>query len=631
MRKKLYIILFCLVIAVAASGIVLLLSTSNDRTDFVYHDVTATDVMPILDEKSPVYNLIVSDELFEYMKENSIDMLDMASDYFNVIINQKIESNVIYIRSDPHKMNAEFNLVDVYDTSNKFSAIIRIAECARQAAGFPDLKQENSQTAEQPQTAVEKSDREKALSAMYAMARKLADKGSAYTKNAVEQDLIAQTMEIYDSSTEIMASDHLVSLKYKDYYVNYDGENRVSIVCGSLETACSALEYFVYEYIQNGRTEGNYFVIPTPKTELRAGEYLDCMIGGIPVKDYSIEYVSSKTYYDSREIAEYLNQYFIKNYGKDMLARKSDYNWEQRYKIIIGAAHYDESELFYNRTDEAGNPVVPDLMDYKIVQKDRHLYILGGSDWAIKYAVDYLIENFFSPQANIPQNYTKSGNFSGEALFPLTENATVRIMSNNVWDRPWNSYAWQEIGENCSNMRRFQKIAKVYAAYLPDVLSLQEMSYYFINQMVEDINQYGGGKYRVADYRVAGLAQRNYTPIIYNQKTVTLLDSGSHVFHYASNASTKSYTWAYFRHNKTGRCFLVYSTHLWWRNNKIEPKSSYYRTRQLTEICDDSDVQLKKYDCPCFVMGDMNCKATSDEFKTLLKRSFSDCFGFNYS
>ena len=587
---------------------------------------TEPETVLILEDTSPVYNLILSDELFDYMKENSIEMLDLMNDYFNVIINEKIDENVVYIRNDLHEMNAEFNLVDVYDPSNKFSAIVKIAEYAKLAAGIPD--KESSSKAEAGQTSSEKEEiktaRETALADMAAAAKKIADKAASYTKSAVENDLLQKTIEIYGTSAEIMADDRVSPLKYKDYYVKFSNSG-ISIVCGSLESASEALDYFVYEYIQTGHVEGDYFIIPAPKTELHAGEYLSGSIAGKSLKEYVIEYVENKEYYDSAEIADYLNKYFIKNFGLDLLSDSSSSAIYGKSRIVIGKSSYQESDDFYNAVP------TPDLMDYQITQSGDNLYILGGSDWAIKFATDYLIENYFSEEKEVPKNFQKSGNISGENLFPKYEGTNLRIMSNNVWERSSNSIYWNQVGENCSYNARLPQMAKVYAMYQPDILSLQEMSFYFINGLVSSINELcannqSHAKYRVADRHVEGLAVRNYTPIIYNQNTLTLLDTGSHLFQYGQNRNTKSYTWACFEIKQTKQKFVVYSTHFWWKSDKIYPNSSSYRKRQMAEISEDWKNLKKTYNCPCFVMGDMNCNSQSKEFNSLLGLGFVDCY-----
>ncbi len=589
--------------------------------------VTKSDTVLILEDTSPVYNLILSDELFDYMKENDIEMLDLMNDYFNVIINEKIDENVIYIRNDLHEMNAEFNLVDVYDPSNKFSAIIKIAEYARLAAGIPDKNSSKTNGSQQSSNETEavKTARETALAQMAAGAKNIAEKAASYTKSAVENDLLQKTIEIYGTSSDIMADDRVSPLKYKDYYVKYNNASGVSIVCGSLETASEALEFFVYEYIQTGHVEGDYFVIPTPKTELHEGEYLSGSIAGVSLKDFIIEYVESKEYYDSAEIADYLNKYFVKNFGLEMLAGTSPESAYGKRKIVIGKTNHQESLDFY-QTDPA-----PDLMDYQIRQSRGNLYISGGSDWAIKYATDYMINEYFSEEKEVPKDFQKTGNIVGQNLFPKYEGSDVRIMSNNVWERTTNSDYWSKMGENCSYKARLPQLAKVYAMYRPDVLSLQEMSLYYINDLVASINQQCEvsqikAKYRVADRHVEGLAARNYTPIVYNQNTLTLLDTGSHIFGYGQNRNTKSYTWACFEVKKTKQKFVIYSTHFWWKSDKIYPNSSTYRKRQMAEIGADWENLRKKYNCPCFVMGDMNCNSQSKEFKSLLNLGFLDCY-----
>ena len=588
--------------------------------------MTASDSVMILDDTSPVYNLILSDELFDYMKENDIEMLDLMNDYFNVIINEKIDENVVYIRNDLHQMNAEFNLVDVYDPSNKFSAIVKIAEYAKLAAGIPEQNGSKKDGTEKTTAENEevKTARETALAEIASGAKKIADKAASYTKTAVENDLLQKTIEIYGTSMEIMEEASVSPLKYKDYYVKFD-DSGISIVCGSLESASDALDYFVYEYIQTGHVEGDYFLIHAPKTELHEGEYLKGSIAGVSLDNYLIEYVQTKEYYDSQEIAEYLEQYFVKNFGLEMFADDASPKVYEKKRIVIGRTNHQESIDFYE-ADPA-----PDLFDYQIRQSGGNLYILGGSDWAIKYATDYLINEYFAKEKEIPKDFIHSGNICGENLFPKIEGANIRIMSNNVWERSSNSSSWRDLGENCSYNARLPKLAKVYAMYQPDVLSLQEMSLYFINGLVDSINQTceNGGikaRYRVADWHVKGLAQRNYTPIVYNQNTLTLLDTGSHLYGYGQNRNTKSYTWACFEIKKTKQKFVVYSTHFWWKSDKIYPNSSTYRKRQMAEISEDWKKRQEIYHCPCFVMGDMNCNSQSKEFKSLIGLGFVDCY-----
>ena len=46
----------------------------------------------------------------------------------------------------------------------------------------------------------------------------------------------------------------------------------------------------------------------------------------------------------------------------------------------------------------------------------------------------------------------------------------------------------------------------------------------------------------------------------------------------------------------------------------------------MAEIGADWENLRKKYNCPCFVMGDMNCNSQSKEFKSLLNLGFLDCY-----
>ena len=197
-------------------------------------------------------------------------------------------------------------------------------------------------------------------------------------------------------------------------------------------------------------------------------------------------------------------------------------------------------------------------------------------------------------------------------------------MSNNVMDMDYNS--WYRLGEDSSNRYRFKEMAKAYIAYNPDVLSFQELNPrpYFSNFMLQEINS-GGRNYQYVDGAYTFYIPRNYTPMIYNTDTLNLIESGAHTFTYGSNSGTKSYTWGCFENKKTGFRFIAFSTHLWWKKETVYAGSSDMRAEQMKEICDMADLLIKKYACPCFVMGDFNCNSTQKEYATMAKNDFSDC------
>lgn len=204
-----------------------------------------------------------------------------------------------------------------------------------------------------------------------------------------------------------------------------------------------------------------------------------------------------------------------------------------------------------------------------------------------------------------------------------TEGANLRIMTNNVWDNKNNLPAWKDIGEDCSEEARSQGFALVYTEYLPDVVNFQEMSPTMVELILKHMKD-AGVNYSLLSY--ASTTPKDDTCIIYNPETVTLIESGHHIYEYGSNKNSKSYTWGLFKLKSNGKRFISLSTHLWWKSEANEPGSDELRRRQAAEVVALADELIAKYDCPFFVQGDFNTKTTSTAFKEFLNGNFEMCY-----
>lgn len=650
-HKRIFQLLTCAAVScLMASAVSCSALEKNYADNFAQETVSPSDHVVLLDNDAPILSMIVSDELLTNMRTNGLNKLQLLQKYFNLMVNEEIEENVVYIRAlnnvtSPSDCDQRLISVEEYmretDLSAEHEKNSRIVKASvpllDQAAVFGRDAVEASASEKKPLTdsilngsllALDGAspyseeiarqmvaDRKAAVAKILSKAKTALREAAPYGKTAYEEILARQTAASYRTSSELLSEGPMRSLKYKDYYISSD-ENEIAIVCGSLDSAQEALDYFRTEYIESGKIDGSRYLINEPKTEAHEGQYLNAKVSGKSLNEYTIVYSKDSQYYDSEQPADYLNDYFLKNLGRKLNVNNYNYTSVLNQKLVIGKVPYTVSTDYYNQS--------PDICSYQIDQESDDLYILGGSDWAIQYAVDYMIDEYFSQDKNVPKNFHKSGSIYGMYLFDKYDGSDVRIMTNNVWDKPCNTAVWEESGENCSNNARLKEMAKAYMAYNPDVLALQEMNHYFINYLIEKVNE-SGRNYKVADRIANGNIYRNCTPILYNADTVELLESDAHVFRYASNANSKSYTWGYFKDKKSGEDFIVFSTHLWWQKDKNYPKSSYYREKQIEEVCTKADELIAKYNCPCFIMGDFNCTASAQEYGTLTAMGYDDC------
>lgn len=611
-RMMLRVILTVMVLAACAA-----VCTSCDKGSANRYGEEKPDKIFLVTDDTPNCSMIISDEIYKYLNEEDdySYLLDLMNDYFNIVINDEIDPNTVYIKAVSEKIDAEVRLAEVYDVSNKVSFIIQMAEAGRSVFHEHSVNSEESAAETVPKT------NNKLVSAVTSSLKKAADKASVYSVKAMKDEFIEKTNQIYSKSEKIISDKNIDELKYSDYYIDIDDDNGISIVCGSQEAVLRALDYFLNEYVQMGTSEQGDYYIHVPDSRLHVGHYLKGSIANKSVSQYSIVYYCDSQYYDSRENAKYLKEYFSKNFGVDLFIKDTDCSGSTiQNRIVIGRTKLPVCESFYGSA--------PDVMDYQILQQGDDLYILGGSDWAIKYAIDYLIEHFFDKEITVPYSYSQSGSMYGEYVYQKSDESHLRIMSNNVWDYGINNNTWIAKGESSDNRNRFRQMAKVYLAYVPDVLSFQELSprQYYSNFMLSEINK-TGRNYKFVDGVFTFYVERNHTPIIYNEDTLTLIESGAYVFPRGKgqNHDTKSYTWGYFEVKSSGYRFIAFSTHLWWKKDSAQPGSSLLRAEQMTMICNKANELIAKYGCPVFVMGDFNCRSSANEFQTMFRYDFADC------
>ena len=261
---------------------------------------------------------------------------------------------------------------------------------------------------------------------------------------------------------------------------------------------------------------------------------------------------------------------------------------------------------------------VKDPYSYVIEEKDGDLYVAGGGTFGLRKAAGIVADLLRA--GGIPAGYTASGTSWGDELFPLTEGADVRLMSNNVWESDKNK--WAAIGENSDAAVRSEGLAAVYMAYDPDVICFQEMSRAMITFLMSKLRT-GGRKYELLDY--TDIKSKPYTCLIYRADRVELLDSGHKEFEIGNNGS-KSYTWGLFRMKESGKTFIAVSTHWWHDNETNTPGSDSWREAQAALIGEDTRALIEKYACPVFVMGDYNCKTNSRAYQVMVSNGFRDVF-----
>ena len=190
-------------------------------------------------------------------------------------------------------------------------------------------------------------------------------------------------------------------------------------------------------------------------------------------------------------------------------------------------------------------------------------------------------------------------------------------MSQNQWNCTPNSQWWEERGLDCSAECRMKGHVRVISDLLPDVLGGQE-----VNMEMQKHLLWGLLESKLPYTQIYG----NYTPIIYRADKLELLDTEyilypEYGYDYEgkfNDSRSKSCNLGVFRVKEDGKVFVFATTHLWWKDGKNAENKHYQegsdqvRAVQMKMACDFIDRYREKYNCPAFLVGDMNATYDSD-------------------
>lgn len=168
---------------------------------------------------------------------------------------------------------------------------------------------------------------------------------------------------------------------------------------------------------------------------------------------------------------------------------------------------------------------------------------------------------------------------------------------------------------------REDELYTVYCKYSPDVLGLQEttLAWYeskLMKNLAHDYTEVNTNDEALKWFEENGDPSRqNYVTLFYKTERFDLLEKGW--FHYANTEDpSKCVTWAVLKDKATGGVFGACATHYEWRHGHEYDLARVGNSKEMLACMNDIK---KKYNCPVFAFGDLNCYITSDAYKYLIE------------
>jgi endonuclease/exonuclease/phosphatase family metal-dependent hydrolase len=170
----------------------------------------------------------------------------------------------------------------------------------------------------------------------------------------------------------------------------------------------------------------------------------------------------------------------------------------------------------------------------------------------------------------------------------------------------------------------------------PDIAALQEVSgHWWASPMFEHFSDtYGIVRGDMADaLRRAGPPppakdgkeqpeSASHTHLLYRKDRLALLDSGFDIFH-VSLGTSKGVTWAVFEDKRSGRRFISFSTHFWFKH-KLKEDDALRELNVRSILRRVTEIRRKWGDIPVIGGGDLNCNPGSHALETFRREGYAN-------
>ena len=266
--------------------------------------------------------------------------------------------------------------------------------------------------------------------------------------------------------------------------------------------------------------------------------------------------------------------------------------------------------------------------EFAVATYKHGIEIVADNCFVYEYALDYCKANLEALLAEAKQSagvlYREDTSAKLRAAKDpsiLDRSGEIRLLYHNVWG--WDNgpapQGW--INGKSEPSQRSRAMAETHKTLAPDVICLQEYTNFLMRSCEDSIV---AELEKTGDYAEVKLPPvdkiETATPIIYNTKTVKLIDSGVHKFTFGGGMD-KFLTWGVFETVAKGKKFGVISGHLAYQGGE---DGNMYRMCQIPLMMYRAERIKSTHKCPVFFGGDMNCPGFSAPYRLFLNMGAVD-------
>ena len=300
------------------------------------------------------------------------------------------------------------------------------------------------------------------------------------------------------------------------------------------------------------------------------------------------------------DCATFFKEQIKKKVGVDISIARS--TTEKKYEFLIGNSGREISKAYFDA------PYAENAAKYGVVIDGTKVFLAGRSKLVIMESIKYFIEKYVGDTTKIKLEDKVTDLIEidpASVSIPVKSDVNgIRFVTNNILKQ---SVVARESAQRGEDLKRAYLILK------PDVVAMQEVDSLWIEKYsLESLMGEIG-------YKMTPVGNKKHSnPIIYNEKTVKLIDSGYKTYG-ATDAlgQYKSYQWALFEQLATGKRFIAVSTHFISGNyNSQRTQCANQLAKEIKKIASDNG------NVPVIIGGDFNTEPSTSAC-TVLKSSFN--------
>lgn len=415
------------------------------------------------------------------------------------------------------------------------------------------------------------------------------------------------------------------SVCMKGNYIIINGADNFAMV--------KAVNYFcnvLLKKVEKTADSNNVTLNFEEKKEIGMISSAEIYVNNVPLKDFVVIYPENDKFCERR--AKDLVDCCYSTWGLSLVL-SDDTSLASDHEILVGKTNRDESAQHSSKMD-----LNPMEYEYSVINGKLSLLGYNNNGFGLYEACESMVYNLMNAEkTNLEDGFVKgfSMKLNADKFASLADDSDIRVMTSNLMHWEWMDDSNEWLGySNC--LPRAEVFYANLMYYKPDVVGSQEVSPEWTEALKIILN---GTDYKILYEKIPddkapqpdiyGCKGTNFCPIIYNSKTVEVVESGAYWYSIGGPRKARAVTWGIFKHKETQKTFIQLNTHIDWVAGEyandyttVQSGTPLGREQQVKELAETYNTLKAKYpNVDMFMTADWNTPRNAHPLDVLCEKT----------